>query len=378
MQTEQNLGSSLARFLGVRPPRRIPHPFVEGSFVDALELWPGGDPGAYALAKIHDYEDAAKRGSSENYVLLALADGVCAAVQGADAEAFSWLTTLKTTRGWMGNEVGSRDGGYWYFFLVAVCGLVRKGSPAVQALAWEWLDLVRFWANTGAPMTGQRSVLPGLDEWTFCDETMEYLAGRGPAPSSTPPTFDQLMVKAVLPELMALCDRPLANPAWKMATPVTFYLGPAEAMVVLDASVDANTIACLAGKRSRTLKLTTWAPAPPWGVQDAKTGEVARIREQSDGARCVVSGGVAHYTSRIFKPVDMPLPAGAKVYRLGSGSTQPDGAVQPNLPPPPGARPQGPLPAPKAAAKHAGCLPGLLAALAVVAGLVGMVKVLFG
>lgn len=339
MQTEQNLGCSLARFLGVRPPRRIPHPFVEGTFVEALELWPAGDPGAYSLAAIRGYMDGARRGGSENYVLLALACAVFAGVPRAVDLAVAWLLELKTKRGWMGNEIGTRDGGYWYFFLVAICALARMGSPTVVMLAWEWLDLLRFWAWTGAPMTGQRSVLPGLDEWTFCDETVEYIGGRSKVPpGATPPTFDRLMVRQVLPELGLLFGRPLANPAWKTATPVTIYVGTDASMVVLDASTDVNTLACLAGKRRHVVPMssapTRWAPAPPWGVVDAKTGAVIRIREQDDGARCVVSDGVAHYTSRIFKAVDMPLPAPPlRVYRIGSGSVQPEGSAVATVPP---------------------------------------------
>ncbi len=375
LQTEQDLGSSLANFLGVRPPKRIPHPFVAGTFVEALELWPAGAPSSYTVAKIQDYMSAAERGSSENYVLLALADGVAAKVPGADDLAIAWLKKLKLIRGWMGNEVGSRDGGYWYFFLTAVCALARWGSPALQALAWEWLDLIRFWAWTGAPMTGQRSVLPGLDQWTICDGTMECIAGRAPFPAALPPTFDRLMVRAVGVELNKLAFRPIANPSWKMATPVTFYVGATEGMVVLDASVDSNTIACLAGKRklmppARLINaVSTWAPAPPWGVKDAKTGNVARIRQQSDGARCVVSGGVAHYTSSIFPKVDMPLPADAKVYHLGSGSIQPDGAAA-TPPPAPGPQPPGAPPLAVPGRHGSGCLvplilsAGALAALA--------------
>ena len=326
LQVEQDLGSSLARFLGVRPPKRIPDPFVDGAFIEALELWPAGSAASYSIAAAQGHMAAAERGSSENYVLLALACGVAAKVPGADALAIAWLSTLKSRRGWMGNEVGSRDGGYWYFFLDSVCALARWGSPALQALAWEWLDLVRFWAWTGAPMTGQRSVLPGLDVWTICDDTMEYIGGGGAGVVPAPPTFDRLMVRAVLSEIDRLRLRPLANPSWKMATPVTFYVGSSEAMVVLDASTDSNTIACLAGKRKLGTQQRVWAPAPPWGVVE-KGGEVVRIREQSDGARCVVSAGAAHYTSRIFKPVNMLLPNDYKVYRLGSGSIQPDGAA---------------------------------------------------
>jgi hypothetical protein len=327
---EKDLSASLARFLAVRPPKRIPNPCVDGAFVEALELWPAGTPATYSLAAIQELMAGARRGSSENWVLLALACAVFAGVPGANDLAVAWLTELKTVRGWMGNEVGTRDGGYWYFFLVAVAALARHGSPAVQALAWEWLDLLRFLAVLGAPMTGQRSVLPGLDRWTICDDTMEYVAGRGQLPASLPPTFDRLMVLAVAAELTALRQRPLANPTWLMATPVTIYVGDREAMVVLGSTTDSNTIACLAGKRAlgSGARPTQWAPEPPWGVVDAKTGAVARIRQQGDGARCVVSGGVAHYTSRIFKAVDMPLPAGAlRVYHLGSGSIQPAGAL---------------------------------------------------
>lgn len=376
-QVEQDLGSSLARFLGVRPPKRIPHPFIAGTFVEALELWPAGSPTSYSLAATHGHMSAAERGSSENYVLLGLACGVAAKVPGADALAITWLTRLKTVRGWMGNEVGSRDGGYWYFFLTSVCGLVRWGSPALQALAWEWLDLNRFWDWTGAPMAGNRSVLPGLEKWFICDDTQEFIANRGGFPAPTPPTFDRLMVWQVQRELAALRDRPLANPSWKMATPVTFYVGAIEAMVVLDASVDSNTIACLVAKRKLGTQERVWAPAPPWGVVDAKTGEVVRIREQADGARCGVYGGAAHYTSRIFKSVDIPLPAGAKVYHLGSGSIQPDGAVAAagQVPPPaagPGGRSVTPAPAgasvmPKGG--HTGCLIPLLLSAGVLAAL---------
>jgi hypothetical protein len=376
---EKDLSASLARFLGVRPPKRIPNPCVEGAFVEALELWPAGNPSEYSLAAIQELMAGARRGSSENWVLLALANAVIAGVPGANELAVSWLTELKTVRGWMGNEIGTRDGGYWYFFLVAVAALVRHGSPAVQALAWEWLDLLRFLAWTGAPMTGQRSVLPGLDKWTICDDTMEYVAGRGPLPAKQPPTFDRLMVLAVAGELAALRGRPLSNPAWKTATAVVIDVGDTEARVVLAATTDSNTIACLASKRklgSESNRPTQWAPAPEWGVVDAKTGAVERIREQSDGARCVISAdGVAHYTSRIFKAVDMARPAGTvRTYHLASGSIQPDGAgaAAAQVPPPaagPGGRPVAPQApaAVTAAGKHTGCLVSSLIELGVLA-----------
>lgn len=369
----QNNQSSLAAWLGVRPPRRIPHPFLAGQWIEAGQLWPAGTPAAYSNAAIQEDMDGALRGGSWNYAMVAGANAVARGQVGADALMLAWIGRMKAELGWMGKEVGSRDGGYWYFFLVSAAVFARKGSPALAALAWEWLDLWRFCSWTGAPITGQRSALPGLDKWTICDETSDFVAGRGPAPAANPPTLDRLLVAAIMPELIALKARPLANPKWVMATPVTFYVGSDSAMVVLDRGVDANTLPVLIGKRalgSAPNRATTWAPTPPWGAAD-KSGQVHRIREIDDHAVEVTKDGVAHYSSAVFKAVDVPLPATPlKVYHLGSGSIQPDGAVAAavQVPPAPGPQPPGaphsPLTAP---AKHTGCLVTALVELGAIA-----------
>jgi hypothetical protein len=159
-----------------------------------------------------------------------------------------------------------------------------------------------------------------------------------------------------------------------MATTVDFYLStpPGDSMVVLGANVDANTIAGLAARRklSDHWDGVRWAPVPPWGAVKPD-GSVERIREQSDGAKCVVSEGVAHYTSRIFKAVDIPLPANPLRISLGSGSTAPAEGVGQGAPPPatpPPAAPAGPAPSPGPAgglkaASRGGCLLAPLLAL---------------
>jgi len=386
-QNVQSNQSSLAAWLGVRPPRRIPHPFIAGQWIEAGQLWPAGDSGAYSNAAIQGDMDGALRGGSWNYSMVAGANAVARGQAGADALMLSWLGKMKATLGWMGKEVGSRDGGYWYFFLVSAAVLARKGSPALAALAWEWLDLWRFWSWTGAPITGERSALPGLHLWTICDETSDFVAGRGPAPATNPPTLDRLLIRAIMPELEQLRSRPLANPKWALATPVTFFVGSDSAMVTLDRGVDANTLPVLIGKRalgSAPNRATTWAPTPPWGAVE-KDGKVDRIREVDDHAAAVVQGA-AYYTSTIFKAVDVPLPAAPiKVYHLGSGSIVPDGAVAAAAQaPPPAPGPGGRAPTiaggsvmPKSG--PAGCLVSSLIELGVIAAAVwSLVAVLGG
>lgn len=331
LQTEQSLSSSLAHLIALKPPRRIPNPFIPGAFVNAGEVWPSDNPANYSIKAIGALQAQAIKGSSWNWAMLALACALAAKVPGADAACVAWLTLLKTKYGWMGSELGTRDEGYWYYHFCSVCLMYRLGSPILKAVAGEFLDIWKFWAQTGAPMGGQRSVLPGLDGWTITDENTDFFRG-GVLPSTVPPTFDRLMVACFEAELKAIYARPLANPKWVMATPTSLYVGTKQSLYVMAASVDSNTIAALAGCRDNTSLLakrtTTWAPAPPWGVVE-KGGAVTRIREQNDQAKTVVTepspsqGGVVLYTSTIFTSISMPIPAGAKKYVLGSGSINP-------------------------------------------------------
>jgi hypothetical protein len=333
LQPEQDLGSSLAWLLGVKPPRRIPNTFRPGEFVEAGARWPRGDAASYADGRLTALMDTARRGGSENWIKLALACALLDKQPLADARAFTWLTELKQSRGWDGKEVGCRND-YWYFHRFADCVFVRCGSSRLAELAWESLDLFRYWASTGAPICGQRSAIPGRDARGLVDEVADFVAGRGGVPSPAPPTFDRLLLEEVLPELAELKRRPLANPAWAMATPVTFYVSPDSATVVLDAGVDANTPAILAGKAAAGMRF--WLPAPPW----------SRIREQADGARATVTAGVVNYTSRLFPPGELALPTGAsvQVMHLGSGTVAP--------PSRPETAPKPPQPTPAAAARR--------------------------
>lgn len=332
LQTEQSLSSSLANLIALKPPRKIPNTFISGAFVNAGQVWPADNPSNYSLKAIAQLQAAALRGSSWNYVMLAPACALAAKVPGADAACIAWLTLLKTKYGWMGTEVGTRDEGYWYYHFCAACLMYRLGSPTLKAAAGEFLDLWKFWAWTGAPMGGQRSVLPGLDLWTITDETTDFFRG-GALPGTTPPTFDRLMVACFEPELKAIYARPLANPKWVMATPTTLYVGAKQSLYVMAATVNSNTIAALSGVRDNTSlvprRATQWAPAPPWGAVDKKTGTVSRIRQEGDGARTVVTeptpsrGGVVAYTSTIFPATTIVIPAGSKKYVPGSGSISP-------------------------------------------------------
>jgi hypothetical protein len=330
LQTEQSLSSSLAHFLNLRPPKKIPNAFIPGAFVNAGQLWPADNPSSYSLKAIAALQAEALKGSSWNYPMLALACALAAKVPGADTACVLWLTLLKTKYGWMGAEAGTRDEGYWYFHFVSVCTMFRLGSPQLKVLAGEYLDLFKFWSVLGAPMTGQRSVIPGLDQYNITDETTDFLRG-GALPGTHPPTFDRLMVQCIQPELRALYTRPLNNPQWLMMTPVVFYVSAKQAMVVIQDNVDSNTIACLVGVRDTTSlapnRPTTWAPAPPWGVVDKKTGVVTRIRQQSDKGKTEITeptstqAGVVLYSSSIFKAESIVIPAGAKKYVLGNGTT---------------------------------------------------------
>jgi len=326
---EKHLNSTLAAFLGVRPPRKIPHPFFsDADAIGAGELFPEGARSAWTADAIAEYIDGARAGGSENYVIDALADAVLAGQARADTTAYEWLTEQKTSRGWMGTEVGCRSD-YGWMTLCGICAMARKGSPALAAICWEWLDLFRFWMSKAPRMHGQRSALPGHEQDGILEEVQDFLRSGTPVAQlgpSAPPTIDRLMVLAVMPELQALRDRPEANPAWKTATEVTFLQGEDGAASVVAASVNDNTLAVLG---CSTVGAATgevlWAPPPPWGA-DMGGGRVQRIREQSDGAQCVIDGfTVAHYHSSIFKAVDLPLPVKglARTWKLGSGSTAP-------------------------------------------------------
>lgn len=340
MDTEQSLVSSLANLLGVRAPKRIPNTFVAGSFVEAGELWPAGPASDYSTAAIAALARGALNGSSWNWIMLALVCSLASKSPSADASCQGWLGQQKASYGWMGAEIGTRDEGYWYFHLVSALVMFRLGSAGLKMVVGEWLDLWAFWARSGAPICGQRSAVPGLDAYMLVDETADYLRG-GPLPGTSPPTIDRLLLAAVAMELAQLRARVPNNPAWKTATPVTFYVAPGAAMVVLGANLDSNTLPVLCGCSINSIspaRARSWAPTPPWGAV-GKDGVVTRIREQGDGARCVVSGGLARYTSSLFANVLIPVPAGAKVYVLGTGSTAALGDSAPAplkpLPPPP-------------------------------------------
>jgi hypothetical protein len=363
MKPEQDMICSLLHILGVKPPHSVPHPF------DPAQIWTGGQvvplPAkpwtAYGADQL---DEAARRGGSENHNMLRHACGVAAGEPGADAKVVAWINECKATRGFDGNEVGCRND-YGDMALDSDLVFLRFGSAALKLLAGERLDLRRFWGWTGCPITGQRSAVGGREQYGLIDENYAYLGGRGPEPKTNPPTWDRMLIGALLPELRAAAARPLANPKYAMAVPTTFYVGAKRRVTVQDREVDANTDAVLVaaeegGKRE-------WAPTPPWG----------RIREQASGGRVSVAGKPpsALYVSRLLGAANVALPSDAKVYHFGSGTVAADGEPVGSQPQPPAATPgtvdRGPASAaaPLTLAHHGGCLVTSLIELGVLAAL---------
>lgn len=326
MQKEEDYLSSLANLLLVSPPRRIPNTFVENTFVNKGELWPKGSLD-FSNSTLIELMKEAREGSSENWIKLALALAVAKKQAGADALAIQWLTELKTQNGWDGTEIGCRND-YWLYHRAADLIFTRCGSPELSALAWESLDLFKFWASTGCPITGQRSAVPGKEQYELVDECADYVSGKILSISPVPPTIDRMVLLKMLPELVILKSRKLSNPLWKTATKVTFYIGKDKSLVISDSSINNNTLAVLAASQSFEgnpgSKKREWLPTPPFGVLQ-KDGSVTRIREIADTASCLVDeiGKVASYVGKIFKNSSLSLPVSYAYMTLGSGFTTP-------------------------------------------------------
>jgi len=309
MKPEQNLICSLLNILRVAPPHTVPHPFNPHAQWQGGQVVPFGDKpwDAYEIAQL---EDAARRGGSFNHIALRLGCGVAAGEPGADAAAIAWLTEERDTLGLDGLEIGCGND-YWAMSRGADYVFVRFGPPSLIGLAFDRLDSYRFWAVSGAPIRGQRTAVGGREQRGFVDEWSDLISRRSAKLTLTPPTWDRMLIGALMPQVQVGMLRPLANPKTVVATPTTLYIGATKKMVIQEKEVDPNTRAVLISEEDEMAE-REFAPAPPWGRQ----------REAGDHAAVTVSNGVAHYhdTSGVFKDVDIAVPSDAKVYHLGSGS----------------------------------------------------------
>jgi hypothetical protein len=285
----------------------------------------------------------------------------------------AFLTAQKTQDGWMGNETLSRVYGLMHLDYALV--MMRQSAGVVlRALAWEWLDLLKFalvrsWdLRVGRCLWyGERSAEGGREQVDDYDDLAAWFLGLGVFPAGH--TLDLLILQALRPELEALKARPLANPGWVMAEPVTLWVGDDGVAMCAGRELNHNTPkVCASTTVGASVGEVLLAPAAPY---------LNRIREQDTQGVAVAdaAAGTITYTAdpRFFPGITLRLPrVNVLRYRLGGVSVQGEavsagGSAGP-LPPIPvsPAHQAPPAPPPEHSAHKGGGLPRLLIGVAVV------------
>jgi hypothetical protein len=288
----------------------------------AVTAWRSSDP-RNVLAAYDAYLGAAEKGGSWNQLKLCLGClwllGTPTEKAAATAASIELMKAERDTYGWMGAEPMSRvDYGIWHLDHALLS--VRFGSPALQALAWQWLDLYAFvLRQTWDPKLerclwyGERSAEAGHDGPATYDWLAAYLVGSGSWKPDN--TLDELVIAKLKPEIDQWKARPLANPAWRTEQPITIYQGSdGSRAILLGREMNHNTPACCAA--STAGGVLKFAPPTPWPP---------RIRERNTGGACVEQNGQLVYTSadvKDFPATKLEVPPNPSKFRLGNGTAQ--------------------------------------------------------